>query len=169
MLARSYRTLISCDLVPKHSPRPLPIQLGNLDQLFLLQVFALAPLLDLDPENLSLSLSHTQSLSRVHSRGSVLSGSYYDTARTANIANISEETLIEPETAPLDEPFISEEVEDLLDCRCGKHDSLSGWSPWWMMEYVPLTHRYQVENNTWVTKWRYVCLLSCEESYVGWC
>jgi len=68
--------------------------------------------------------------------------------------DISIETLVDPESAPIDDPFISEEVEDLLDSRAKKYDRLTITKGWWVLEYLPLKQRYQKPDTKWVEKTR---------------
>jgi hypothetical protein len=56
---------------------------------------------------------------------------------------------------PEDEPVISipnEEEEELRDALSPMYDQME-INPWWkILEYLPLTTRYQKENNEWVTR-----------------
>jgi len=66
--------------------------------------------------------------------------------------DISVQTLVNPEAAPTNDPFISEEIEDLLDSRAKKYDQLTIKRGWWVVEYLPLKQRYQKPDNEWVEK-----------------
>lgn len=52
--------------------------------------------------------------------------------------------------ALVDDPhYQSEEGQDHLDALCPIYDQLKLAWAWWILEYTPLTFRYQTKDNTW--------------------
>lgn len=45
---------------------------------------------------------------------------------------------------------LSEEQEDLFDALSGKYDQLSIKKSWWLLELLPLTQRFQKDDDDWV-------------------
>ncbi|KAI0070724.1 hypothetical protein K474DRAFT_1713099 [Panus rudis PR-1116 ss-1] len=44
---------------------------------------------------------------------------------------------------------LTEEEEDYMDALCPVYDQLKLKASWWALEVIPLTQRYQLEDNTW--------------------
>jgi len=65
---------------------------------------------------------------------------------------ISTQTLVNPESAPQSLAFLSEEIEDLLDARATIYDQLTLAKFWWILEYLPMTQRFQKTDHSkqWV-------------------
>jgi len=78
-----------------------------------------------------LSIEHSRSLfSRKHADGAT----HGDTNDAAGVLEVG-----------------TEEEEDLKDCLMPKFDQLSLKWRWWVLEVVPLTHRYQTKDDKWHT------------------
>jgi hypothetical protein len=50
------------------------------------------------------------------------------------------------ETVKVNEPFVSEEEEDLLDALTPIYDQLKMAKGWWVLEVLPYRHRYQTDD-----------------------
>lgn len=60
----------------------------------------------------------------------------------------------EPETSALAEgPPMTEEEYELQDALAPIYDQLSLAWFWWILEFLPLKHRYQKSNNSWGSWW----------------
>lgn len=55
--------------------------------------------------------------------------------------------------------LMSEEEEDLRDALCPLYDQLKLVPGWWILEAMPMRHREQKDDNSWVGHWTYVSLL----------
>ena len=54
---------------------------------------------------------------------------------------------------------LSEEEEDLADALCPIFDQLSLQRGWWALEILPLRHRMQLEDDSWISERTYVFLV----------
>lgn len=52
------------------------------------------------------------------------------------------------------EPHLTEEEHELNDALSPIYDQLSLSLPWWILEVLPVKHKYQRHNNSWVTTYR---------------
>lgn len=57
--------------------------------------------------------------------------------------------------AAAEETVTTEEEAELLDSLAPVYDELKLNRPWWILEFIPLKHRYQGTNNEW-------------KSWIGW-
>lgn len=48
---------------------------------------------------------------------------------------------------------LSEEEEDLRDALCPIYDQLSYAPVWWLLELLPMRHREQKEDDSWIGNW----------------
>jgi hypothetical protein len=60
------------------------------------------------------------------------------------------------ETIKVQEPFINEEEEDLLDVLTPIYDQLKLVKGWWVLELMPNKQRYQKEDDSWMHELTYV-------------
>jgi len=51
-----------------------------------------------------------------------------------------------------DKTFVSEEEEELADCRSPINDMLKIGKAWWLLEFVPQQIRFQKDDDTWASK-----------------
>jgi hypothetical protein len=64
-------------------------------------------------------------------------------------------------------PFINEEEEELRDALSPKYDQLSiNWF-WWILEILPISVRYQKDNDQWMSTLKYVNLVSSGHVYLN--
>jgi hypothetical protein len=59
-------------------------------------------------------------------------------------------------TIAIEEPFVNEEEEDLLDSLTPMYDQLKMAKGWWVLEMLPYKHQYQNPDNTWTHARGYV-------------
>ena len=50
------------------------------------------------------------------------------------------------------EAALTEDEEDVRDALCSKFDQLKIVKSWWILEFLPLTQRYQTDDDEWVEK-----------------
>lgn len=93
--------------------------------------------------------------------------SNYDSGTTKTLVNYADAPADPPTTSaigytgiqlpigPDGKPILamSEEDEDLRDALCPLYDQLSLVPGWWLLEFLPMRHRVQKDDNTWYGDW----------------
>lgn len=65
---------------------------------------------------------------------------------------VTDATLVDADINEISDRTITEEDEDVKDALSPIYDQLAIKPAWWALEVLPLTQRYQRDDDTWVEK-----------------